>query len=156
MLFGLLFVFLSVGFGYLAWRLWEIKTLLSHLKVQQQEASKHLPVQYNDIESTVKELHHTMGGVVNSLKVMGHQVQNLNMLTETMQDNLPEEGLEGEFQRPRILIEFHPGDGTQNSQLVMPDDVPPELMQRFQTFQSVYMAILNHPDWPSSHSPESN
>jgi hypothetical protein len=162
MLFVMLSVgILSLGVLALAWSSWQTKSTLQKLLRQQELSSPAaLSPQYPDLTRQVSEIQQTMGGVVNDLKAVGHQVYHLNQLagqalqgSEMMPD---EEGL----MTPQIMIEIHqrnpnglPGEAPR---IMAPEDMPPEMLEKFRTFQSIYMELYNGKIFPSQRNANFN
>ncbi len=162
------------GVGYILYRLWHAVERL--VRLHEKEEQQQLPMLYNDLSRQVGEIHQAMGGVVNNLKAVGHQVYNLNMLAgnalkdiqDAARNYQEEESVEddlGELEGPRIMIELRhgsqkdapqPEDAGQN-RIMAPEDMPPEMYERFRAFQAIYAKIYTSDQpLPSRKRPDLN
>jgi len=155
MLFVMLLIgILSAGVLALAWSSWQTKRTLQSL-LRRQESSKREAVtqQYsNDLTKQVSEIQQAMGGVVNDLRAMGNQVYHLNQLASAAM--APQE--DG---TPQIMIEIHQpqaGQPGEQPQMMTPEDMPPEMLEKFKTFQSIYVELCHGKVFPSQHSSSLN
>ncbi len=130
--------------------------------IHAQDFQRKGPALYQDLSRQVDEIQQTMGGVVNGLKAVGNQVYNLNLLAgNALQDNYPQiQSAEDALQTPQILIELRPTHSTdgqqQESTYISPDDMSPEMLERFKAFQAVYTAVISSESFPSSRHPDMN
>jgi len=159
MLTFLLITVLFVALSTLVWCMWQVRRTLQSFVKAQENLQQH-PALVQDLSQQVSELRQTMGGMVKGLRVMGSQVNNLNTLAgyalKTAQAHLDEESHPGQ----QIMIELHRSgqgdddDGT--SQVIHPDDMTPEMLEKFRTFQAIYRSIMDAPDIPSRQRPDLN
>ncbi len=101
-----------------------------------------------------------MGGVVNSLQTMGKQVNNLNMIAGNVLQGVQDQ-TERSRQVPQILIEVRRApameDDAEEHQTISPEDMSPEMLEKFRTFQAVYHAIVHQQkQFPSRKRPDQN
>jgi hypothetical protein len=172
MLTALFLGILSVCLIVMGWALWQVKRALLNMSTLYQTQEKQIATT-QDLNQQVSDMHQTIGSVMTSLKAMGHQVYNLNQLAgyaiqevkEAQAHLMDDEGYETN-EHPssprRILIELRranqeddPESGER--QLISPEDLPPEMLEKFRTFQAIYTAILGKKlPLPSQKAPELN
>lgn len=147
--------------GGLLWRLFTQLNSLVQLAQKQQEAQQRTPILYQDLTRQVNELHQAVGSVASSLKAVKHQVDNLNVLADHAIHGISEEFVSDEAEEgPRLLIAIRrpqdDSDDIEHREILTPDDLPPELLEKFKTFKAVYSAIVSNHNYPSRKQPELN
>lgn len=166
MMIGFVVAMVVLGLFATAYFLWQMWRAMQGL-VQNLEAQQKPPVYYTDLSRQVSEIHQTMGGVINGLKAVGNQVHHLNQLAgyalQGSQADPDDENAEIQQQRteaPQIMIQIRQAgkgaEGQDERRMITPDEMPPEMLEKFKTFQAVYQAILANPDFPSRKRPDLN
>lgn len=149
-----LFILAFLGAG---WFFWQMRNAL--LRFIQLHSLQ--PQTGTELTRQVDELHQTMDGVMNTLNAVGNQVYNLNMLAGNV---LQEAQQQAAQQTPQILIEIRreqPGEGdpgmnAQQPQMLNPEDISPEMLERFKAFEAVYRALMAQQAFPSQQHPDLN
>jgi len=144
----------GISLFFVGWAVLQLRKTIMRLFTLVNIQNQHITNQTN-LSNQVKEIHHTMGGVINSLKAMGHQVHNLNLLAGHALQGGQDQQVP--TQLPNILIEIHPAteEGIDIQKAIL-EDLPPEMLERFRAFQSVYSAIIASDNFPSRNNPDMN
>ncbi len=138
-----------------------IQALMAQNEIHQKEQGG-----YENLTQQVHQLQEALGGMRNSLDTVGSQVDHLNALAGHALEYAQEgedfqSELEGQSQMPHILIEIRPrqgdrAEGSQEHQVIDPEDLSPEMLEKFRAFRAVYQAILSQQTFPSRKRPDLN
>lgn len=151
----ILAIVLSSCLVFFGWTLWKLSRSIHYL-LSLSEAQQRNILLGRELTRQVDEIHQTMGGVVNSLRAMGHQVHNLNMLAGHALQGPNAQAMQ---HNPQIMIEIRPVGGDTPPAPVQPpeEDMPPEMRERLHQFQVLYHRIMTSPrPLPSYGSPDLN
>jgi hypothetical protein len=150
MILVILAIVLTICITFFGWSLLKLSKSIQYL-LSLSEAHQRNITLGRELTRQVDEIHQTMGGVINSLQAMGHQVYNLNMLAQGAQ-------MQPMHQQPQIMIEIRPNRTHPEEEMSFnPEEMPPEMLEKFQVFQSIYQRIVTSPKpLPSSSTPEMN
>jgi hypothetical protein len=160
MTLGVLSIIIIVSLLLVMGLLWQLRQVMLRL-VSNQESQVQKPDSMQRISRQVHEIHQSMGGVINGLKAVGSQMNYLNQLAgHALQSSQQEHDVQGGPQQtPPILIQIRGNnnpDQQQGPQVLNPEDLSPEMQERYRIFQAVYQAILSEPDFPSRERPDLN
>lgn len=160
-------IILLTGLAVVGILLWECRDALQRVIGQQITATEEEAQQM--LTRQVDEMHRTLGGMAHSLKAVGHQVYNLNLLaghalheTSFGRDGGEIDGHDHgdltEHRVSKIVIEVHQrrGDGDAEDRTITPEDMSPEMREKFRAFKAIYTAAMSEPALPSRFSPEQN
>lgn len=153
LLIGFLMGLLTVGFALVGVLFWQVRKALGSLAKTQQEAlQRQNPAQVETLTQKVGEIQQAMGGVMNGIKAVGHQVHHLHQMAG---QGFAEEG--EPVQRIMIEIRRRAG-GRPDMGEGQPDwdEMPEDMQERLRAFQSLYWTILSRKTLPSQESPEDN
>lgn len=152
MLIGFLMGLLTVGFALVGILTWQVRKALKTLAETQKEAlQRQKPEQVESLTQKVGEIQQAMGGVMNGIKAVGHQVHHLNQMAGQAASHVGEPV-------QRIMIEIRRRGGSRPDMGEDPDweDMPEEMQDRLRAFQSLYWTILSRKKLPSQDCPEDN
>ncbi len=148
MLAAFITILAILSLGVMSVTVWQLRKTQALLKEIRRSQSSE-PAIYEDLSRQVDEIQQTMGGVMNGLKAVGHQVYNLNILAGTALQH----GAQAEPHGPLMIEVRRQEEGEPDG----PEDLSPEMQQRIHTFQAIYETLVaRQGHMPSRHQPEQN
>ena len=141
--------FLLMGLGF-----WRLQKNWADFLDRYQETLQQ-PATLPKLQRQVDEIHQTMGGVIHTLRAMGHQVYTLNILA----GNVLKEGQTDSHEVSQVLLDLENDtlEVGEDRQRVAFEDMPPEMQDKVRAFQAIYRAILKAEELlPSCNRPDLN